>query len=96
LVSPDDDNNLDLDGNGETDVEFGEPDFKFIYFQSNMVLRWEYLPGSTLFLVWTQSRDEGDYNLDQLPFEFDEDFNRMFRIFPHDIFLVKLSYRIPI
>jgi hypothetical protein len=96
LVSPDADNNLDLDGNGEIDVEFGEPDFKYIYFQSNMVLRWEYLPGSTLFVVWTQSRDEGDYNLDQLPFEFDEDFNRMFRIFPHDIFLVKLSYRIPI
>ncbi len=96
LVRPDEDNNLDLDGNGEVDVEFGEPDFKFIYFQSNMVLRWEYMPGSTLFLVWTQSRDEGDYNLDQLPFQFDEDFNRMFRIFPHDIFLVKLSYRIPI
>lgn len=95
-VQPDEDNNLDLDGDGEIDVEFGDPDFKVVYFQSNMVLRWEYLPGSTLFLVWTQSRDEGDFDRDQLPFDFDEDFNQMFRIFPHDIFLVKLSYRIPI
>jgi len=95
-VSPDEDNNLDLDGDGEIDVEFGDPDFKVVYFQSNMVLRWEYLPGSTLFLVWSQSRDDSDFERDQLPFDFDEDFNKMFRIFPHDIFLMKLSYRIPI
>lgn len=96
VITPDENNNLDLNGDGETDVEFEEPDFKVVYFQSNMVLRWEYLPGSTLFLVWTQSRDNSDFTRQQLPFDFDDDFNHMFRIFPHDIFLLKLSYRIPI
>lgn len=96
IVTPDENNHLDLDGDGNIDVEFGDPDFKVVYFQSNMVLRWEYLPGSTLFLVWTQSRDDSEFEKDQLPFDMDQDINSMFRIFPHDIFLVKLSYRIPI
>jgi len=95
-IYPDANNNLDLNGDGEIDVEFEDPDFKVVYFQSNMVLRWEYLPGSTLFIVWTQSRDDSDFKIDQMPFDFNNDFNHMFRIFPHDIFLVKLSYRIPI
>ncbi len=72
------------------------PDFNYISLRGNAVLRWEYLPGSTVYLVWSQSRDDSDFNSDQLPFEFDEDMNHMFRVFPHDIFLLKLSYRIPI
>jgi hypothetical protein len=31
-------------------------DFNRLSFRSNLVLRWEYLPGSTAFLVWQQSR----------------------------------------
>jgi hypothetical protein len=31
-------------------------DFNDQSFNSNIVLRWEYLPGSTLFLVWSQAR----------------------------------------
>lgn len=96
MIQPDADNHLNLDDMDESDVELPDPDFKFIYFQSNMVLRWEYLPGSTVYVVWSQSRDEGEYELDQLPFNVNDDMNRMFRIFPHDVFLVKLSYRIPI
>jgi hypothetical protein len=32
-------------------------------FNANVLLRWEYLPGSALYLVWTQGRfgDTGDY-----------------------------------
>lgn len=96
IVQRDEEGNIDLDGNQEADVNLEDSDFKFVYFQSNMVLRWEYLPGSTVYLVWSQSRDDSDFNREQLPFEFDEDMNHMFRVFPHDIFLVKLSYRIPI
>ena len=33
---------------------FGDPDFHFLQFRSNMVVRWEYLPSSTLFAVWSQ------------------------------------------
>ena len=39
---------------GLTDYTFNKPDFNFGQFRSNMVVRWEYIPGSTLFLVWTQ------------------------------------------
>lgn len=37
---------------------FGNPDFNSLSFRSNLVLRWEWRPGSTLFLVWQQSRSE--------------------------------------
>ena len=35
---------------------FDNPDFNYKSLRGNAVLRWEYLPGSTLYLVWTQSR----------------------------------------
>ena len=31
-------------------------DFNTLSFRSNVVLRWEWRPGSTLFVVWQQSR----------------------------------------
>jgi hypothetical protein len=34
------------------------PDFNFKQLRSNAVLRWEYRPGSTLFLVWSQGRED--------------------------------------
>jgi hypothetical protein len=39
-----------------TMFEINDPDFTTRSFRSNLVLRWEYLPGSTLYLVWQQSR----------------------------------------
>ena len=30
------------------------PDFSIVQFNSNLVVRWEYVPGSELFLVWSQ------------------------------------------
>jgi len=36
------------------------PDFNVVSFQSNVVLRWEWRPGSTLFLVWQQDRSGSD------------------------------------
>ena len=32
------------------------PDFHFLSFRSNAVVRWEWRPGSTLFVVWQQNR----------------------------------------
>ncbi len=37
---------------------FGNPDFNSLSFRSNLVLRWEWNPGSTLFFVWQQNRSE--------------------------------------
>jgi hypothetical protein len=43
---------------------FGNPDFSFSQFRSNLVFRWEYNLGSTLYLVWAHDRSgwEGAYN----------------------------------
>ena len=46
--------NEDEDINGITDYEFENPDFSFVQFRSNLVVRWEYIPGSEIFLVWSQ------------------------------------------
>ncbi|MEJ7809296.1 MAG: DUF5916 domain-containing protein [Gemmatimonadaceae bacterium] len=40
----------------------GNRDFNVRSFRSNLVLRWEWRPGSTLFLVWQQDRSADDTN----------------------------------
>lgn len=95
-----DEGNLQETGNGEFEVsskdsytvesfEFNRPDFTFRSLQGNAVFRWEYKPGSTLFLVWQQQRDgsigDGNYN-------FGRDLVDIFNPKPQNIFLIKLSY----
>lgn len=45
---------VDENQDGTADYAFGNPDFNFVQFRSNLVMRWEYIPGSELFLVWSQ------------------------------------------
>ncbi len=81
---------VDETGNGVTDYSFSDPNFNFQEFRSNLVIRWEYSPGSTLFVVWSQERGgEG------VPGEFAlrDDLRGLFREHPHNVFLVKFSYR---
>ncbi|MGE5419131.1 MAG: DUF5916 domain-containing protein [Chloroflexota bacterium] len=68
---------------------FGNPDFNFRQFRSNLVVRWEYLPGSTLYLVWSQGRTSTDNGG---VFSYGSDMKDLFRITPRNIFLVKFSY----
>jgi hypothetical protein len=49
---------LDVDGDGASDLLLEEPEYRRLSLRSNLVLRWEYRPSSTLFLVWQQDRDE--------------------------------------
>jgi hypothetical protein len=51
---------VDLDGNGEADIDIGNPNFTVLSFRSNVVLRWEYVLGSTIFLVWQHGRQGSD------------------------------------
>lgn len=81
------DENLD----GEIDYSFSKPDYNALYFVSNLVLRWEYIPGSTLYLVWSQNRSE--YR-SQGGFAYGENLQQMFNIFPHNIYLLKISFRL--
>lgn len=48
-------NSYSFDYIGET-LEFDNPDFSFMQFRSNLVFRWEYKLGSTLYLVWAHDR----------------------------------------
>lgn len=42
-------------GGGDS-LSIADPDFNVLSLRSNVVLRWEWNPGSTLFLVWQQNR----------------------------------------
>jgi hypothetical protein len=82
---------IDENIDGTTDYRIGNPNFKVFQFKSNLVARWEYIPGSTLYLVWSQSRDE---YISDGPFQFKQDFKHLYDIFPHNVFLIKLTYRL--
>lgn len=49
---------VDRTGDGSSDLSFPDPSFTYGQLSSNLVLRWEYRPGSTLYVVW--SRDVRD------------------------------------
>jgi Domain of unknown function (DUF5916)/Carbohydrate family 9 binding domain-like len=68
---------------------FGNPDFNFRQFRSNLVVRWEYLPGSTIYLVWSQGITSTDTNG---LFSYGNDIKKLYSMTPTNIFLVKFSY----
>lgn len=81
---------VDPDGTGAAEsFAFSEQDFNFRSVQTNAVFRWEYMPGSTLFLVWQHDRRSSDLYDD---FQFRRDFTGLFDAKPTNVFLVKLSY----
>jgi hypothetical protein len=43
---------------GDAEFGFNNPNFNIRSFRSNLVLRWEWRPGSTAYLVWQQNRFE--------------------------------------
>jgi hypothetical protein len=93
-ISYDDENdiyNIDENKNGQTDYSFNNPDFSFYEFRSNLVIRWEYIPGSTAYLVWSQGRT-GDHPDGR--FSLNENIDRLSMTQPTNTFLVKLSYRL--
>ncbi len=58
---------VDGDGDGAADFSFPLGDFSFRELRSNVVLRWEYRPGSALFFIWSHGRTslgpEGRYSV---------------------------------
>jgi hypothetical protein len=91
------DNKFDVDENHDgnySDYQFDRKDFNVQEFLSNLVIRWEFNPGSSLYLVWSQTRSNSN-DTGQLKF-----FNDLGDLFsnadekPHNVFLVKFSYRI--
>ncbi len=67
----------------------GSPDFDYHSFRMTNVLRWEWRPGSALYLVWQQGRED---TLSSGQFRFRQDFGSTFDIPATNVFLVKFSY----
>ncbi len=80
---------VDEDGDGTADYGFFDPDFNFKSFRSNLVLRWQYRPGSTIFLVW--SRDQGSFVNDG-SFDLGRDFGDLFDTPSTNVLLVKIEH----
>ena len=77
-------------GGGAPSYSFSDPTFTFRSLRGNAVLRWEYHPGSTLFLVWTRSSQ-----IPTLPrgsIQFGDDANALFQGPSENIFLIKMTY----
>ncbi|GGG37941.1 hypothetical protein GCM10011344_43480 [Dokdonia pacifica] len=81
---------VDEDEDGTADYSFGDPDFNFVQFRSNLVMRWEYIPGSELFLVWSQGI-EGNSASDASLFEAAD--QQILGQQIRNTFLVKWTYR---
>ena len=82
---------IDTDGNpgNVANSSFDNPNFHFLQYRSNLVFRWEYKPGSTFFLVWSQGRttDGSDGN-----FNFNDYSKQLQKSYPQNDFLIKVSY----
>lgn len=81
---------IDENGDNVSDYSFYQPDFSFIQWRSNMVVRWEYVPGSELFLVWSQDITQfGEVAEDLIPSLREGIADTQ----PQNIFLIKATYR---
>jgi hypothetical protein len=81
---------IDPDGAGDAaSFAIGDPNFNVRSLRGDAVLRWEYRPGSTIFAVWQQQRQDyeaiGDFALSR-------DAGAIFRAQPTNVFLVKFAY----
>jgi hypothetical protein len=75
--------------NSLIDYTFWNPDFNFFQFRSNLVIRWEYRPGSQIYLVWSQDRTNyvmpGSNSVS-------EALSNLKNVYPNNIFLIKFNY----
>ena len=89
-VDPDGDLSIDPDGDGPAEAFFlGNPNFNRVSLRGTGVIRWEWRPGSTLFLVWQQSRSDYYKNGD---LDFGRDAEAMWGARADNIFMIKATY----
>jgi len=80
---------IDLDGDGLADYSFSDRDFNVRSLVGNAVLRWEYLPGSTIFFVW-QRRQAGRVAMGD--FDFVRDLGALLEAPSNDRLMIKVNY----
>lgn len=84
---------IDPDANGPAaTMQFSNPDFNFRSLRGNAVFRWEFRPGSVMYVAWAHSRAA---SLAQGDFRFGRDFSGLFENIPDNVFLVKASFWVP-
>ena len=81
---------IDPDGNGPTkSFNLYNPNFNFKSIRGTLVFRWEVMPGSIFYLVWSHDRtnfnNPGDFDLSR-------DFNNLLNSEANNIFLAKFTY----
>lgn len=81
---------VDPDGDGPApSFSIGQPDFTFASLRGNAVLRWEFAPGSTMFLVWTQDRAASEADGEFRP---SHSLGRLFDDTGRNVLMMKVSY----
>lgn len=89
----DGDGNAYHGGSGAGSYAFGNPDFNFRSVRGSAVVRWEFRPGSAMYVVWNENRADvapvGDFRLRR-------DFGALPDAPSEDVFLVKFSYWLPV
>jgi hypothetical protein len=76
-------------GSGGSSFAMGNPDFNFKSLRLNLIYRWEFLPGSTLFLVWSHDRTNFE---DPGEFKMAKSFSNLINSEANNIFMVKITY----
>ena len=81
---------VDSDGEGPSEpTTFANPDFNYKSVRGNAVLRWEVLPGSVFYLVWSHDKVNFD---DAGNFDIGRDFGNLWRSEANNVLLMKFSY----
>lgn len=81
---------IDENLNGITDYSFTKPDFSFVQLRTNLVARWEYIPGSELFFVWARGGRTSENTSLSLTQSLK---NQITNSKVEDTFLIKATYR---
>jgi len=87
-VAPDGVRWIDLDASGTADISFPDRDFNVRSLRATAVLRWEYRPGSTVYLVWQRRQSE---TLPLGGLDLARDGRALMRVPSEDVFIVKAN-----
>ena len=80
---------VDFNSDGSPDLRFARPDFTSKQFRSTVVARWEYAPGSALFVVWSRGQSERERDG---TFEIARGFGELLGLRSTDTLLMKATY----
>ncbi len=80
---------LDENYDGVADYSIANPDFNFQQFRSNFVAKWEYRLGSFIYFIWSNDRTGRTGSPGN---SYGQSLSQLMKIFPNNIFLIKLNY----